>query len=87
METVLEMPDDTISHGQAEVGEDGIEHCIQWNYGPVVHIVSDLPADASTRRQAPYTLLDDHRLLVQIRFQFQLLLVLLTNVVEAGAQR
>lgn len=47
MESVLEVPDDTIPHPKSKVRENGVKHGVQRYYGSAVNVITDLPANAA----------------------------------------
>lgn len=81
MQPVLKMPDNTIPHPETKVRENRIQDGVQGYDGPLVNVITDLPANAAFRGQGAHTLGDDLRLLFEVQIEMEFLLVFFAYVV------
>jgi hypothetical protein len=69
MQSMLEVPDDTVSHLQPKFHENRVKHCIERNNCPIVNVVPNLPANAPARSKTPDTLSNYLSLLFEVKIE------------------
>jgi hypothetical protein len=82
VQAVFKVPDNAVSHLEAEASENRIEDGVQRYDGAGIYVVSNLPTNAPLWRKAPDTFMDNSRLLLNIGFQLQSLFVLFPDVIR-----
>jgi hypothetical protein len=84
MQTVPEVPDDSVSELQATLLEDVVEENIKREHFAIVNEVSDFPTDAPILSKSPNKFLDDSGLFLKVDFKCPFTLVGFPEVVRRG---
>jgi hypothetical protein len=82
MKPMLEVPNDSVSHSKAESAENGIKHGVERYNCPLIHIIANLPADASGGSERSNTLGNHLSLLTEVRLEVKASLVFFAKVVR-----
>ena len=81
VQPVLEVPDNPVAQTQSQFLEYRVEIDVEREDFTVVHVVTNLPADAAVGPQQPHKLRDDGLLPLQVLRQSGLPLIALTQIV------
>ena len=68
---MLKMPYNPIANLEADIAEDRIEKQIEWDNRPTIHVVSNLPTDASSLVKNANAFLDNRRLQAHVLIKVQ----------------